>query len=203
MLILLFALAFALGCSGKTTVKEELTDTSPRPKTAEENKQATDQPSETTTNEEKKKEGETGEQRPAPTPGTDSGSSGSMTPSGGSDNSGGGKTEEGGGREAREKYYQDNLAYPGATQDTSFQAPETPGFTGKTLISNDAAGTVAKWYMDKFGEKATMNQSPSRSGGEQYNIYVTDKDNGYTANIMINRIDKNNPTRILISLNSE
>ena len=201
--IFLFSLVFSLGCSGKTTVKEQLTDTSPRPKTAEENKQTTNQtpPSETTTNEEQKTGGNSGERpapTPTPTPGTETGGGTTIPPSGGV--SGGGKSEQGGGKDARERYYQDNLAYPGGTLDTNMPSEDSPGYTGKTLISKDSPDAVAKWYMDKLGTKASMNQSGSHTSGSTYSISVNDKDSGYTANIFISKVNKNSPTRIIISV---
>ena len=201
---IMLLIVFAFGCSGKTTVKEELIDTSPRQK-AEEKKETVKEPqteqekiAEEVKKEENKEGSKGGPSSPLPSPGI-SGPGGGTTPTPGTPGGSGGPTEREGGKEAREKYMQDNLAYPGSEPYTGASLPDSPGFTGKTLLSKDPAGTVASWYMNKYKDKATMNQTKSGQG-EEYKINIVDKENGYSASVLIHKLDQNNPTRILISL---
>jgi hypothetical protein len=201
MLVLVLAVAFSLGCSGKTTVREEMIDTSPRQGSDEkkETVKESDEAKEEASKEEPKEESKEQPSSQLPSPGIGGGPGGGQAPTPMTPGDGRDKTEREGGKEARESYYQQNLVYPGSEPLPGPGLPDPPGFTGRSILSKDPADKVASWYANKFGEKASMNKM-GMGKGEQYRVIINDKDSGYSTDILIHQIDSNNPTRILISL---
>jgi hypothetical protein len=181
-------------CSGKTTVRDEMVDKTPRAEKQTENpaqKDTTAQPEQT-----KQDPQQPGTQpEPRPAPGQDeSGSNKGTPPVPGTDD----RTENSGGKEARDAYLNQEITYPGSTEQSSgFNPPMSPGRSGKSFLSNDTPEQITGWYQNKFGESASMSTRQVGSSTE-YHLTITDSAKGYKSDIMVTRFSPQGQTTIMI-----
>ncbi|MCD6216246.1 hypothetical protein J7L05_00115 [bacterium] len=191
-----------LGCSGKTTVHEEMINTTE----SEENKdntgqQLSDEIQKAADDEKVKQEEESGkeEEKPEkrPAPGQEkTGDSDKRTPAfpatGPSNNQGHSK-------EDRERYMNNNMTYPGSQPIEGFQPSGTSSHTSVTLLTNDSPDQVSLWYQTQFAGDAQVNQRGDKFNPE-YHITVNDKANGYKTNLIISKSGGQGQTRIIVSV---
>jgi hypothetical protein len=111
-------------CSGKTTVRDEMVDKTPRADKQTENSSQADTSAQPNQTEEEQQSATEPEPRPAPGQDDESGSNKGTPPIPGTDDN---RTENGGGKEARDSYLNQEITYPGSTEQSSgFNPPMSP-----------------------------------------------------------------------------
>lgn len=202
ILVFIVTLMF-LGCGGKTTVKEEFIDTTPREDKSKTVSEKKDTPAEEKKSEEQtqddqesardkteKDSGENGSTSPRPAPGQDDSGNGGMLPVPDRP-SGAGNTAD------REKYMED-LMYPNSQPVQGPSLPPSNVHSGRTIVSSDSPETVTAWYMNKFGDKATPSTSPYGTV-----INVDDPGKGYQSTITVQKAGNQGQTLIVISVKNK
>jgi hypothetical protein len=191
-----------LGCSGKTTVHEEMINTTE----SEENKdntgqQLSDEIQKAADEEKAKQEEESGkeEEKPEkrPAPGQEkTGDSDKQTPAFPATGPGKRKSHS---KEDRERYLNNNMTYPGSKPADGMDLPGSSNHTSVTLLTNDAPDHVSLWYQTQFAGDAQVNQTGDKFNPE-YHITVNDKTNGYKTNLIISKSGGQGQTRIIVSV---
>ena len=178
-----------LGCGGKTTVREEMIDTTPREdKTEAKSEQPVEAPDEQ--KQEPDEEEKTPDPRPAP--GTDPEPEKPYRPPVGPGLTPG--RDNAGGKEAREKYMDNQLSYPGSQPSQMPSMPPSAGHSGKTVMTDDPPEQVAGWYANKFGNMAKTNQTDEFGTS----MTIIDKVNGYKSDVVIQKSGTQGKTLIII-----
>lgn len=179
-------------CSGKTTVRDEMVDKTPRA----EKPAVTDTSTQPAQTEQDPQQPETQpDPRPAPGQDDESGSNKGTPPM---PATGDDRTENSGGKEARDTYLSQEITYPGSTEQSSgFNPPMSPGRSGKSFLSNDTPEQITGWYQNKFGESASMSTRLVGSSTE-YHITISDLARGYKSDVMVTRFSPQGQTTIMV-----
>ncbi|MBU1023073.1 hypothetical protein KKB99_02195 [bacterium] len=199
ILLAFLVIALFAGCSGKTTVHEEMINKSPD-ETQNDGQQISDEIRKAADEEKKVQEEEANageeEEKPErrPAPGQDNSKYVPPVNEGG----GSGKLEPDS-KVSRENYLNNTLTYPGSERNDTIKIPSTVGHTGGTFLTDDNPDKVATWYKTKLGDKASVNQTGTGMSGD-YHISVDDNENGFKSNIIISRTGDQGKTRIIISV---
>lgn len=192
------------GCSGKTTVHEEMINTSSDDKTEPTGQQLSDDiqdaadEEKANQDEEAKKEEEKPEKRPAPGQGRLGGSDRDKDKQDPFSDTGSSK-KKGHSKEERQRYIDSNMKYPGSEEIDGFGLPASNTNTNVTLLSNDKPDQVAMWYQTQFAGKTSVNRQGDKLNPE-YHISVNDQEKGYKSNIIISKSGGQGQTRIILSV---
>lgn len=187
---ILLILVFIVACGGKTTVRDEMIDTSPREEStrtpAQQPVEPPDQevPEETPADEDTKPE-------PRPAPGTGDEVEPERPPvrpdpppSPSSD-----PTE-------RDSYMNNQLVYPNSQpSELMSSAPSSTRTSNITLLSDDSPDQVIAWYTNKFGNRASVNPSPYGT-----DVIINDSEKGYRSSVLVQQAGSQGKTLIVISV---
>ena len=199
ILLAFLMIAVFFGCSGKTTVHEEMINKSPD-EVQNNGEQISDEIKEAADEEKKKQEDEVKEkeekEKPSrrPAPGQEEPKSPPSSFVG--DSSGKLEPEK---KISRESYLKSTLKYPGSQPIDTIKIPSTSGHSGGNFLSDDKPDKIVSWYKSKLGEKAQVNQTGSGMS-EDYHIFVNDTETGFKSNIIIAGSGEKGKTSIIISI---